>query len=196
MSDRPDPSHALAVVPRPPDTRPARFEAWPEDVKDRCRELWSSLGNRNASRVEWLYAREVPEDVAIPAAATIRRWAHDDDWEGWANGEVQRTRGKTLHQLQITWLRALQLSQEVQIDAMLGRFADNPADGAVRIKAAEAVQRVVAQAGLLAPLPAAPEPESVDESTLSLGEREALASARLVEERRKYIATTRLRTGR
>ena len=96
------------------------------------------------------------EGVSIPAAATIRTWAREDDWASWADGQLQRTHGKTLKQLQRSWLQALRLSQETQIDAMLGRFADNPADGAIRIKAAESVQRIIAQAGLMPSLPAEP----------------------------------------
>jgi hypothetical protein len=174
-----DANHAL--VPLPSD-RPARFESWPEDVQARCRELWSTVGNRNASRVKWLYSREVPENVAIPSASTIRRWAHDEAWASWANGELERTRGKTFYQLQTTWLHSLQLSQEVQIDAMLGRFDDNPAAGAVRIKAAESVQRVIAQAGLLAPLPVKPPVELADAERqgMSREEQEARALAALV----------------
>ena len=178
---------SLAVMPPRPSDRPARFESWPADVKERCRELWATLGNRNASRVEWLYGREVPEDVAVPAAPTIRRWAHDEDWDAWAKGELERTRGKTLRQLQTTWLRALQLSQEVQIDAMLGRFADNPGDGAIRVKAAESVQRIVAQAGLLAPFPDQRlDPEPVDRDSLPREEREARAMAAIARGRRHH----------
>jgi hypothetical protein len=163
--------HALRTIsPTPSPEPPARFQSWLDDVRERCRDLWGSVGNRNAGRVEWLYAREVPEGTAIPASVTIRQWARDDDWESWANGELTRTRGKTLHQLQTTWLRALQLSQEVQLDAMLGRYDDNPGGGAVRVKAAESVQRIVAQAGLLALLPAEPE-EPDEERLLSLPER-------------------------
>jgi hypothetical protein len=176
-----DPEHVIrAITPVPPADRPARFQPWPNDVKERCRELWASHGNRNSGRVEWLYGREVPEDTAIPASVTIRGWARDDDWESWANGELIRTRGKTLHQLQTTWLRSLQLSQEVQIDAMLGRFAENPADGAIRVKAAESVQRIVAQAGLLAVLPSEPETSSEAERHLSLPERARRMRERIV----------------
>jgi hypothetical protein len=171
MTRYPEREQALrTITPTPSAEPPARFHPWPDDVKERCRELWSSVGNRNAGRVTWLYAREVPEGTAIPASVTIRQWARDDDWEAWANGELARTKGKTLHQLQVGWLRALQLSQEVQIDAMLGAFDGNPGAGAVRIKAAESVQRIVAQAGLLALLPAEPE-EPGEERLLSLSER-------------------------
>ncbi len=173
----------LALVPVRQSDRPSRFESWPEDVKERCRDLWSSVGNRNASRVEWLYGREVPDHTAIPAAATIRRWAYEGGWGEWADGELRRTRGKTLRQLQNGWLHSLLLSQETLIDAMLGRFADSPGDGAVRVKAAEALQRAAGQAGLLGLLGQEPEPETIDLGGLSLEEgeaamREALQAAR------------------
>ena len=54
---------------------------------------------------------------------------------------------------------------------MLGRFDDNPQAGAVRIKAAESVQRIVAHAGLLALLPSEPEDSDEEKRPLSLQER-------------------------
>lgn len=169
-----------AIVALPSREPPARFESWPEDVKDRCRDLWSTLGNRNAGRTEWLLAKETPEHVALPSASTIRRWAHDEDWATWATGEIQRTAGLTLAQLRHTWLQLLQLSQETQLDAMLGKYDDNPGAGAVRVKAAESVQRVVAQAGLLAPIPPEPARTAADTKELSRDEGEALAKRALV----------------
>ena len=32
----------VALVLMPQTDRPARFEAWPDDVRERCKELWSS----------------------------------------------------------------------------------------------------------------------------------------------------------
>ena len=177
--DRPEP--ALAPIATTQHDRPARFEAWGRDIKARCYELWSTLGNRNAGRVEWLLGRETPEGVSIPAGVTIRAWAREEDWEGKANGDLTRTRGRTLRQLQITWLRALELSQEVQIDAMLGRFDDNPQAGAVRVKAAESVQRVVAQAGLLALVPPDDDEPDQTEGAVSLDARRRRAREKLLE---------------
>ena len=147
----------LALVRSLQDDRPARFEAWPEDLKLRCKELWGSVGNRNASRVEWLLAREVPEDVAIPAAATIRTWAREECWAAWADADLAESHGKTLRELRTGWLAALQLSQETLIDAMIGRLDDLPYGGAGRIKSAEVTLRLIAQSGLLALVP---EPET------------------------------------
>jgi hypothetical protein len=176
----------LALVPVVQHA-PAQFEAWPDDVRERCRELWSSVGNRNASRVEWLYAREVTEGVSVPAAATIRTWARADDWESWANGELQRTLGKTFKQLQRTWLQALLLSQEVQLDILAGMYDDNPTAAAVKAKVAESVQRIIAQAGLLPSLPAAPADVAVDFDALSLEEQEAMMREALQTSKRQTL---------
>ena len=166
----------LALVPLP-QNKPARFEAWPEEAKDRCKALWGTIANRNASRVEWLYSREVPAGTAIPAAATIRRWAHDECWGAWFDRDLAESHGKTLRELRTGWLAALQLSQETLIDAMVGRLDDLPHAGAGRIKSAEVVARLVAQSGLLAVVP---EPEPAGEprawESMTLEEQEAFMS--------------------
>ena len=158
MTMRHNPDLSLVRVPQ--NDRPARFEAWPDDVKERCKELWSSIGNRNASRVEWLYGREVAEGVAIPAAATIRTWAREECWGAWADADLAESHGRTLRELRTGWLAALRLSQETLIDAMCGRLDDLPHAGAGRIKSAEVTLRVIAQSGLLA---VAPEPETQEQ---------------------------------
>ena len=159
------------ITPTPAPEPPALFHPWPEDVKERCKELWSTLGNRNAFRTEWLYGREVSEGTAIPAASTIRMWARADAWDEWANADLTTSQGKTLHQLQVGWLRALQLSQEVQLDILAGMYDDNPAAAAVKAKVAESVQRVISHAGLLAVLPSAPDPSDEEKRKLTLNER-------------------------
>jgi hypothetical protein len=167
----------VALVAVPANERPAPFASWPADTKQRCRTLWSSIGNRNASRTEWLYAREVPDGVAIPAAATIRTWAREESWSAWADADLDASHGKTLRELQTGWLSALKLSQETLIDAMCGRLDDLPYAGAARVRAAEVVAKLIAQSGLLA---VAPEPEAqksrIDWSTMSLEEQEAYLS--------------------
>src|SRR3712207_4508205 len=95
-----------------------RFQPWPDDVKQRCKELWSSIGNRNAGRVEYLYSREVPENVAIPAAVTIRQWAREECWGASADADLAESHGRTLRELRTGWLAALRLSQETLLDAM------------------------------------------------------------------------------
>ena len=172
MAGYAEPERVLrSLTPTPSAEPPALFHPWPDDVKERCKELWSTLGNRSAGRVEYLYGREVPQGTAIPAASTIRMWAREDAWEEWANADLATSQGKTLHQLQVGWLRALQLSQDVQLDILAGMYDDNPAAAAVKAKVAESVQRVIAHAGLLAVLPAEPEPSGEQKRQLSLQER-------------------------
>jgi hypothetical protein len=161
---------------------PARFESWPEDVKERARDLWGTVGAQNAARVEWLLSREVGPDGAVPSASTIRRWAVADDWETWATGELRRTHAKTVSQLRTTWLRLLQLSQETQMDILVGRYDEEPAAGMLRSKTAETVQRTLLQGGLLAQLPAPPKPEGEDDDrVLTEAEKQQRALARLKE---------------
>lgn len=177
----------LALVPAPTSAAPlARFQPWPEDVKERCKELWGSIGNRNAGRVEWLYAREVPEGVSIPAAATIRTWAREECWGAWADASLAESHGRTLRDLQTGWLAALCLSQETLIDAMCGRLDDLPHAGAGRIKSAEVTLRLIAQSGLLA---IAPEPEAQEQprdwEAMTTAEKEAFMRDQLQHRKAK-----------
>jgi hypothetical protein len=108
-------------------------------------------------------------------------WAREEAWEDWANAELSRTQGRTLYQLQVGWLRALQLSQEVQLDILAGMYDDNPAAAAVKAKVSESIQRLVAQAGLLAILPAEPEPSDEAKRQLSVAQRGRMMRERIVE---------------
>src|SRR4051794_13749305 len=46
-----------------PDTRPLRFEAWPDDIRRRAYELWSTIAVGSAPRTEHLLVKEAGEGV-------------------------------------------------------------------------------------------------------------------------------------
>jgi hypothetical protein len=178
----------LALVPMSPPDRPARFASWPDDVKERCKALWSSIGNRDAGRTAWLYAAEVAaelgEGVAVPAASTIRAWARQESWAAWADRDLAASHGKTLKELRAGWLAALVLAQSTLIDAMCGRLDDLPYGGAGRLKSAEVTLKTIAQSGLLAIAPE-PETERTDWDSLTMEEKEAVMRDRLQARKRE-----------
>jgi hypothetical protein len=129
-------------------TRPARFESWPDDIKIRAFELWSTIAARSAPRTEHLLAQEVGENTAVPAASTIRAWAAAEAWASRADADLAETFGKTLQQLQVTSLAAIALAQSTLIDAMIGALDTAPYGGSGRIKAAEAMLRLAERSGM------------------------------------------------
>jgi hypothetical protein len=151
-------------------TEPEPFTSWPASVRERCRELWSSAGGRNSSITERLLTRESGE-APVPSASSIARWAREDGWADWSDGELQRTAGKTLRQLQAGWLGNLLLAQETLAQAMVGTFDTLPHGGVARVRAAEVTLRTIAQSGLLATLPDAPQPSKEDLGKMSVGQQ-------------------------
>jgi hypothetical protein len=171
MTESRPPLPAPTPLREAPPATPARFTAWPADVYDRAREIWSTVGARNAAVVERLLAAEVGDGVAVPAASTIRRWASDDAWDVAADADLERTRGRTLRRLQARWLGALELAQLTLIDSMSGGLDALPHGGAMRVKAAETVLRTIAQSGLLATLPDPAPPGAEEWASLTVDER-------------------------
>jgi hypothetical protein len=175
----------VALVPMPDPERPARFESWPDDVRQRCYELWATLGGRDSARTLRLLTAEA-ESGPVPTASSIRRWAVDEAWAARADADLARTQGRTLYDLQVGWLSGLHLAQRTLLDGMVGAFDDLPFGGAGRVKAAEITLRVIERAGLLAILPQAPAQEvSVDFDALSLDEQEAYLRQKLQQEKGK-----------
>jgi hypothetical protein len=163
-------SEQLVVFPTSPQTAPARFEAWPDDVKTRAYELWCSAAAGSAPRTEHLLAQEAEGETAVPAASTIRRWAAEGGWADRRDQNLEKTQGRTLRQLQATSLAAVALAQQTMLDAMVGLLDTAPYGGSGRIKAAEAVLRLAERSGLeLVVVPA--EMPAEDDATLSLAER-------------------------
>jgi hypothetical protein len=181
-----DPSAELALVPKR-SGQPARFERWHDAIVERSFEIWASVGARNGGRTALLLARELGEDAPLPTPSTIRRWALDGAWAAKADADLEGSHGRTRYELQVGWLAALQLAQQTLLDGMAGALDAAPHAGIARLKAAEITLRTIERAGLLAVLPQPPEPEHVDDSHLTLQEREALAQERLTAARRDYL---------
>jgi hypothetical protein len=137
-----------ALTPAPVVERPARFEAWPDDIKTRAFEFWSTVAVCSAPRTESLLAQESGEGVAVPAASTIRRWATEDGWAAQRDQTLDQTQRRTFRQLQATSLMAIALAQQTLLDAMTGLLDDAPYGGSGRIKAAEAMLRLAERSGI------------------------------------------------
>lgn len=172
-------------------TPPARFAPWPDAIRQRCQELWSTVGGRNCAAVHQLLQAELP-GAPVPAAATIRTWASEEDWGAAADVELEATRGRTVRSLQSGWLTALEMAQATLLAGMSGLLDSSPYGGAARIKSAELVLRTLERAGMLAQLPD-PLPPSEDamkglsEKEKSRRNRDAIAEdKRRKEERRGH----------
>lgn len=178
-------SHVELVAVEPVRTSQAlrRFEPWPDDIKERCRELWATIANRDATRTEYLLSQELPESTAIPSSVTIREWARENAWAAWADADLDASAGRTLRQLRAGWLRALELAQATLIDSMIGRLDDLPYAGSGRVKAAEVTLRTIGQSGLLAILPPPQLPETDDEEAVSPQEQARKMRERLLLEK-------------
>jgi hypothetical protein len=175
--------HDLAIVSLRPQA-PARFESFDPEIAHRSYEFWSSLAGRCATRTLRLLRNELGDDVALPTASTIRRWAIDNAWHARADQGLQETHGQVLFELRTGWLSGVQLAQKTLLDGMSGELDHLPFGGASRIKSAEILLKVVRDAGLLTTIPT---PESSHDhelersETMGLEEREAFMRQRLQE---------------
>jgi hypothetical protein len=166
-----------------PDTRPLRFEPWPDHVKTRAFEFWSTIAVGSAPRVEHLLAQEAGDGVAVPAASTIRTWAAAEGWAAQRDADRAQTHGRTLRGLQAGFLSAVVLAENTMLDAMVGLLNGAPYGGSGRIKAAEAVLRLAERSGLrfVVTEMELQSPTADDDKDLSLEQRARRARARMRE---------------
>jgi len=156
-----------------PKPRPLQFQAWPDDMRRRAYELWSSIAVSSAPRTEHLLAQEAGAGVAVPAASTIRAWAAADGWAAQRDADRALTHGRTLRELQAGFLPAVVLAQHTMLDAMTGLLDDAKYGGAGRIKAAEAILRLAERAGVcfaVTEMELAP-PATHDDKNLTIDQR-------------------------
>ncbi|MCA9878175.1 MAG: hypothetical protein KC442_10345 [Thermomicrobiales bacterium] len=149
--------------------KPALFTPWPDTVKQRAQDLWSTVAGRNASATQQLLQAEAPE-ASVPHAGTIRRWADDEQWHIAADHALESTRGRTVRELQAGWLEGLKLAQATLLAGMSGLFDDLPYGGSGRIKSAEITLRTLERAGMLASLPDPLPPDPSEIAKLSAKE--------------------------
>jgi hypothetical protein len=187
MTRQDEPTSVMrALTPAPMVERPQRFAAWPDDIKTRAFELWSTIAARSAPRTEYLLAQELGKDAAVPAASTLRAWAAGEEWSARADADLAETFGKTLRQLQVTSLAAIALAQSTLVDAMVGLLDDAPYGGSGRVKAAEAMLRLAerSQIQLVATEAALPPPSE-----------EGLSTAQRSRQMREWFAAQNAETG-
>ena len=144
-------------------TAPARFTAWPDDMKQRAQDFWSTVGGRNCSTVHQLLQAESP-DLPVPTASTICRWKDAEAWHIAADELLESTRDRTLRELKVGWLTAQQLALGTVLAGLQGLLDDLPYGGSARLKSAELVIRKMEKGGLLALLP---DPLPPDPSTMA-----------------------------
>jgi hypothetical protein len=171
---------SLEVIRAAPE-RPARFEAYPPEVMRRAYEVWSTIAGRSGARVVRVLAREYGEEVALPTPSTVNRWASEEAWASRATADLHQSQGKSLYELQVAWLAAVQGAVDVILDAETGAYDGDPAAGAIRLKAAELAMRPV-ERGVISLVPSAPPPSELEDvSALSVEEREARIRNRVKE---------------
>lgn len=144
-----------------------------EDVKERCRLIWSTVAGRNAERTLRWYIKNTEEGTPAPTARTIRHWAQTEDWERRWLQDFQQFEGALAFKLAMDWYAAQLAGVQGVLDVQAGLFDDNPMAGALRLKAAELPARM-AERKVVPLIPAAPAQESTDWDNLSLDEREAI----------------------
>lgn len=147
-----------------------------EDIKERCRLIWSTVAGRNAERtVRWLerHVDQDARDVTIPSARTVRHWARTEDWERRWLDDFAQMHGAMAFKLQMDWYAAQVGAVQDVLDVQAGLYDDDPMVGALHLKAAELPGRM-AERNVVPFMPAAPAQESTDWDSLSLEEREAV----------------------
>jgi hypothetical protein len=146
-------------------------EAYPDFVIERCYELWATC--RNAEATAHMLAEELGPETQAPSARRIREWVHFRAWTARADEQWRQHHGRDLFELQAQAVAALRLGLQNLLLAAAGAFADNPQDGAIRLKSAELAIKLV-EKGVI-PLAIQPPEEAVETSTLSRAEKEAKA---------------------
>ena len=125
---------------------------WPDEVKARAYELWSTAANRSPRLTEMMLAEEARaaaavqgEDVApepVPAQRTIREWSVVEDWGRQASVYVLATYERDYDELQEIQWGNQRLAAETLTMAMTGAM-DHLSSQAVnaRLKAAELARK-------------------------------------------------------
>lgn len=168
----------LVVVPMRASDAPARFEPWGADVVERCYELWSTVGGRNAEATVLKLQEECADDepISVPTSRTVRRWAAFHAWQVRADADFQQHHGRELHELQVMTLAAVKVGIQNLLLAGLGGFDNNPGAGVIRLKASELATRIV-ERGVLPLMPAIPKNDTGPDYT-SMTQEELAAWAR------------------
>lgn len=158
----------------------------PQELKDTAFSLYAIVCNHDAAAVERLLLERLP-DEPIPTARTIRRWAKAEGWAGQSDA-IWRSNGKrTIYELRRAMVGNAILGQQIHRDVMTGAYdAKDPWVVAARLKAAEQSNRLL-ERGVIALAAFDPPSDDQDTRELPIQEREALAAARLVEDRKRAI---------
>jgi hypothetical protein len=119
--------------------------AFGDDIRDRAKVLWLTVCNQNARAVEWMLEQESRErsngtGEAVepwPAASTIWNWSRAGDWAGDLKRDLAENIGADGVSLKIKTDRQKHMAADSLTEVFLGVYDQNPAAGALRIKAAE-----------------------------------------------------------
>ena len=161
--------------------------SFPQETIDQAFVFFATTCGGDCSAVERLMRARAGEGEAVPTARTIRNWAKAEDWAG-KTDDFWRTNTTALK-----WAfrrkalgNALQ-AQNVKGEAMTGGLDHlEPWQAAIRLKGAELTDRVTERIVGMEKLEP-PRDDDEDRSDLTLQEREAQASARIVQDRKRAI---------
>jgi hypothetical protein len=173
-----------------PVTVPVRHRqgvAYSQETVDQAFALFVTTCHHDCRAVERMMAAKAEPGEAVPTARTIGNWAKAENWSG-RSDDIWRSNGKrTIYELRRAMLGNAILGQQIHRDVMTGAYDEKePWEVAARLKAADQSNRML-ERGVIALQAFDPPQEEQNREDMSLQEREAEASARLVEARKRSI---------
>jgi hypothetical protein len=161
--------------------------SFPQETIDQAFVFFATTCGGDCSAVERMMVAKADTGEAVPTARTIRNWARAENWAGQSD-DIWRSNGKrTIYELRRAMLGNAILGQQIHRDVMTGAYDEKePWEVAARLKAADQSNRML-ERGVIALQAFDPPQEEQNREDMSLQEREAEASARLVEARKRSI---------
>ncbi len=167
--DREPPTGALVPLP----VRPlAPGQAWSQEIVASAFLLWASCRNAEAAaRMLEHELRAAGHTGPTPSARTIRHWIDYHQWRQQADAAWREHKARDLFEVQAQAVAAVKIGLTNLLLAASGAFAENPQDGALRLKSAELAIRLV-ERGVI-PLSVDPPADAIDTSGWSREQKEA-----------------------
>ncbi len=164
-----------ALVPLPRREPALPFD---EAMIERAFEIYTTVAGRNCAHVQRLLAAEIGDEGPAPTRQTVHNWSIQHAWRERADVQLRETAGRTAHELALLWRSIVLGGAEAILAAQTGAFDDDPAAGAVRLKAAEiGLRPIISGAISLSAIQPPPDPREEDEQSLTREEREARVMA-------------------
>ncbi len=114
--DRTDVRRLHVIKPDAVSVPGNRFqEAWPDELREQLRDIYLTVGNRNATRTLQYYRELVGPDTPLPSASTVRNWVGRFNW---ASVPVSEARARRVARVRARWDDAQELALETFINNM------------------------------------------------------------------------------